>query len=78
MNRTLNVVRLQLVNKQTYIWVPLLVLFGALALTLAVYALIRSGGASGPMYGGGAQAPLWYSSSSACRPSPCPFRSRRR
>lgn len=60
MNRTLNVVRLQLVNKQTYIWVPLLVLFGALALTLAVYALIRSGGASGPMYGGGAQAPLWY------------------
>jgi hypothetical protein len=60
MNRTLNVVRLQLVNKQTYIWVPLLVLFGALALTLAIYALIRSGGASGPMYGGGAQAPLWY------------------
>jgi hypothetical protein len=60
MNRTLNVVRLQLVNKQTYIWVPLLVLFGALALTLAVYALIRSGGAPGPMYGGGAQAPLWY------------------
>ena len=60
MNRTLNVVRLQLVNKQTYIWVPLLVLFGALALTLAVYALIRSGGASGPMYGGGAHAPLWY------------------
>ena len=60
MNRTVNVVRLQLVNKQTYIWVPLLVLFGALALTLAVSGLIRSGGAAGPMYGGGAQAPLWY------------------
>jgi hypothetical protein len=59
-NRTLNVVRLQLVNKQTYIWVPLIVLFGALALSLAIYALIRSGGAVGPMYGGGAQAPLWY------------------
>ena len=60
MNRTLNVVRLQLVNKQTYIWVPLIVLFGALALTLAVYALIRNGGATGPLYGSGAQAPLWY------------------
>jgi hypothetical protein len=59
-NRTLNVVRLQLVNKQTYVWVPLLVLFGALGLTLAIYGLIRSGGATGPMYGGGAQAPLWY------------------
>lgn len=60
MNRTINVVRLQLVNKQTFVWVPLIVLFGALALSLAVYALIRSGGADGPMYGGGAQAPLWY------------------
>jgi len=60
MNRTLNVVRLQLVNKQTYIWVPLIVLGGAFAITLAIYAIIAGAGAEGPMYGGGAQAPLWY------------------
>lgn len=60
MNRTIGVVRLQLVNKQTYIWVPLIVLGGAFAISLAIYALIAGAGAQGPMYGGGAQAPLWY------------------
>ncbi len=57
MSRTLNVVRLQLVNRQTYIWIPLLILGGAWALTLLVFAMIPYGG---PKYGGGAQAPLWY------------------
>jgi len=60
MNRTVNVVRMQLVNRQTYIWVPLIVLGGSLLITLAVYALIRNAGADSPLYGGGAQAPLWY------------------
>jgi len=60
MNRTVNVVRMQLVNRQTYIWVPLMVLAGSLVITLAIYALIRNAGAQDPLYGGGAQAPLWY------------------
>ncbi|WP_169582970.1 MULTISPECIES: hypothetical protein [Microbacterium] len=60
MNRTVNVVRMQLINRQTYIWVPLLVLGGAFLLTLAVYAMLQSSGVTGPKYGGGAQAPLWY------------------
>lgn len=62
MNRTLNVARMQLVNKQTFVWVPALVLGGALVITLAVYAILRSSGVADdtPMYGGGAQAPLWY------------------
>jgi len=60
MNRTMNVVRMQLVNRYTYVWVPLLVLFGAFALTLAVYAIVRNAGADVELYGGGAQAPLWY------------------
>src|SRR5690606_6776424 len=59
-NRTVNVVRMQLVNRQTYIWVPLMVLAGSLVITLAIYALIRNAGAQDPLYGGGAQAPLWY------------------
>ena len=60
MNRTVSVVRMQLINKQTYIWIPLIVLAGSLAITLAVYGIISSSGFGGPMYGGGAQAPLWY------------------
>ncbi len=60
MSRTVNVVRMQLVNRQTYIWVPLLVLAGSLVITLAIYAILITAGVDGPKYGGGAQAPLWY------------------
>lgn len=60
MNRTLNVVRMQLVNRATYIWVPLIVLAGSLLVTLAIWALLRSNGVEDALYGGGAQAPLWY------------------
>ncbi|GEP47543.1 hypothetical protein FVP74_01525 [Microbacterium saccharophilum] len=60
MNRTLNVIRMQLVNRQTYIWVPLLVLAGSFVLTLAIYGILANAGVATAMYGGGAQAPLWY------------------
>ena len=60
MNRTLSVVRMQLINKQTYIWIPLIILAGAFAIALAVYAILWGSGIDGPKYGGGAQAPLWY------------------
>lgn len=60
MNRTVSVVRMQLINRQTYIWVPLLVLGGSFLITLAIYAILMNAGVEGPMYGGGAQAPLWY------------------
>jgi hypothetical protein len=60
MNRTVNVVRLQLINRQTYIWVPLMVLGGALLITLAIYGILTNAGIDSPKYGGGAQAPLWY------------------
>lgn len=60
MTRTLNVVRMQLINRQTYIWVPVIVLLGSFAIAFAVYALLFSVGVTTPKYGGGAQAPLWY------------------
>ena len=60
MNRTLSVVRMQLINKQTYIWIPLIILGGAFVLALAIYAMLAGSGVTGPFYGGGAQAPLWY------------------
>jgi hypothetical protein len=60
MNRTLNVVRMQLVNRATYIWVPLIVLAGTVVITLAIFGLISSAEADATLIGGGAQAPLWY------------------
>jgi hypothetical protein len=56
MSRTLNVVRLQLINKQTFIWVPLIVLASAVLLSVLIYAMIPG---NEPKYGGGGQAPLW-------------------
>ncbi|MDN3311999.1 hypothetical protein QWJ90_13775 [Microbacterium oryzae] len=59
--RILNVVRLQFVNTQTFIWVPLLVLGGSWILSLLIFWLIS--GAAGPeayKVAGAAQAPLWY------------------
>jgi hypothetical protein len=51
---------MQLVNTQTYIWVPLLVLGGSFLISLAIFAILLSAGLDGPKYGGGVQAPLWY------------------
>ncbi|WP_345751836.1 hypothetical protein [Microbacterium rhizophilus] len=55
--RVLNVVRLQFVNRQTYLWVPLIILTGSLLISILIFAMIPIGT---PKYGGGSQAPLWY------------------
>lgn len=63
MNRTANVVRMQLVNRNTFIWTPLVILFAAFAITLAIYGIILfsvTEPVDEPMYSGGTQAPLWY------------------
>lgn len=57
MRRTLNVIRLQLINRQTFIWVPLIILGSATVISILIYAMIPT---DGPKYGGGGQAPLWY------------------
>ncbi|GAB3597814.1 hypothetical protein [Microbacterium tumbae] len=57
MRRVLNVIRLQLINRQTFIWVPLIVLGAATVISVLIYAMIP---VDEPKYGGGGQAPLWY------------------
>jgi len=57
MRRILNVIRLQMINRQTFIWTPLIVLAGATVLSILVYAMIP---VDTPKYGGAGQAPLWY------------------
>ena len=56
-SRILNVVRLQFVNRYTFLWIPLIIIVSAVILSLAIYWMI---GSDSPMYGGGGQAPLWY------------------
>lgn len=57
MRRTFNVVRLQLINKGTFVWYPLIILAGAVVVSVLIYAMIP---VDTPKYGGGGQAPLWY------------------
>ncbi|MGW9159480.1 MULTISPECIES: hypothetical protein [unclassified Microbacterium] len=57
MRRTFNVIRLQLINKGTFVWYPLVILAAAVVISILIYALIP---VDTPKYGGGGQAPLWY------------------
>lgn len=57
MTRILNVARMQWINRATFVTTPLIVLGGAFLISLLIYAAVPS---EGPIYGGGAQAPLWY------------------
>ncbi|MFV0425609.1 MAG: hypothetical protein ACK5KU_01075 [Beutenbergiaceae bacterium] len=62
--RIRNAVRLQFINTNTFIWIPLIVLGGAWALTMVIWLMVLQGGFTGDEgslgIGGGAQAPLWY------------------
>lgn len=58
MNRALKVARMQLINKQTFLWVPLLVIGAAFVISWLIFAIFLPDDAAG--YNGAAQAPLWY------------------
>lgn len=61
MNRIIKVARMQLINKWTFIGVPLLILASAFIVSMAIFWLVRRAeGTAEVMYGGGAQAPMWY------------------
>ncbi len=57
MNRITQVVRLQLLNKFTFIWLPLIILGATLVASIAIFSLLPL---DSTKYGGGAQAPMWY------------------
>ena len=62
MNRIFSVVRMQFVNTQTYLWIPLMVLGGAFVISLAIWGIVTqaTNGVEITLYTGGAQAPMWY------------------
>jgi len=57
MNRVLAVSRMQLINKWTFLGIPAVILGGAFALCLALFAIISTGT---KISGGAPFAPLWY------------------
>ncbi|PQZ97084.1 hypothetical protein CQ010_18080 [Arthrobacter sp. MYb211] len=60
MERVIKVVRMQLINKWVFIGLPLLILGCSFIFSLAIFWIVREAGAEGAVYGGGAQAPMWY------------------
>lgn len=61
MNRIIQVARMQLINKWTFIGIPLLILGASFVFTMAIFWLVRRAGGDGDVaYSGGAQAPMWY------------------
>lgn len=60
MERVIKVARMQLINKWVFIGLPLLILGCAFVFSLAIFWIVRENGGEGTMYGGGAQAPMWY------------------
>ncbi|WP_334122808.1 MULTISPECIES: hypothetical protein [Glutamicibacter] len=60
MNRIIKVARMQLINKATFIGIPLIILFSSFLFTVVIWWLVRRNDAEGILYGGGAQAPMWY------------------
>ncbi|MCD2499955.1 hypothetical protein [Microbacterium nymphoidis] len=61
MDRILKVVRLQNLNKMTFIGIPLIILGGAFVLSLLIFALVPVTPSLGYKFAGGAPvAPMWY------------------
>ncbi len=56
-HRVLNVVRMQLINRMTFVWIPLLILGAVFVFSMVIWAMIPYGG---PKYSAGAQALIWY------------------
>lgn len=58
MNRAVNVARMQLINKWTFLGIPGVILAASTLLTLAIWALIPD--EVGTKYSGSGQAVMWY------------------
>ena len=56
-SRIWGIVRVQFINRYTFVWIPAIILTAAVLVSIAIYAMI---GSDQPMYGGAVQAPLWY------------------
>lgn len=58
MNRVINVMRMQLVNRWIFIGIPLIIMAASFLLTLIIWAILPSDGST--RFSGGSQAVMWY------------------
>lgn len=58
MNRVVNIARMQLINKWTFLGIPAIIIVGSFLVTLAIWAMIPASGET--FYSGSAQAVMWY------------------
>ncbi|WP_132993188.1 hypothetical protein [Gordonia zhaorongruii] len=60
--RIAKVIRLQLINPQTFVVLPLVILGASFAISMMIFGVIAYSvdDMTDPLYGGGSQAPLWY------------------
>ncbi len=58
MNSAVNVARMQLINKWTFLGIPAVIMVAAFLITLAIWAMIPATGVT--VYSGAVQAVMWY------------------
>lgn len=60
MSTVLNVARMQLINKWTFLGLPMLILVASTGLTFAIWAILPAEAREQTLYSGSSQAVMWY------------------
>lgn len=60
MSRVIKVAQMQLINKWTFLGIPMVILVGSTAITFAIWALLPASAREGTLYSGSGQAVMWY------------------
>ena len=60
MNRVVKVARMQLINKWSFLGIPMVILLASTLMTLAIWALLPASAREGTLYSGSGQAVMWY------------------
>lgn len=60
MSKILNVARMQLINKWTFLGIPMIILVSSTALTIGIWAMIPKDGGDITLVSGAGQAVMWY------------------
>ncbi|MDQ0095867.1 hypothetical protein [Paeniglutamicibacter psychrophenolicus] len=60
MNRVVKVARMQLINKWSFLGIPMVILVASTLMTFAIWALLPASAREGTLYSGSGQAVMWY------------------
>ncbi|MFJ6416954.1 hypothetical protein [Paeniglutamicibacter sp. NPDC091659] len=60
MSRIVNVARMQLINKWTFLGIPMVILVASTTFTLAIWAIVSRNSSDAVLFSGSGQAVMWY------------------